>query len=445
MKIVHALGWYFPESIGGTETYVAGVTRRQRRRGYDVLVAAPSASRDNAAMESHDGVPVFRYPVPPRPTRDEAQSLTPARGAEAFNEWLSKVRPDILHVHSLVTGFGLHEMAAARTAGARIVVTMHLPSLGFLCARGNLMKWGEHACDGRVDLTTCAACALQKRGVPRPAALLLGTLPLSANALSWGGRLSTLLTMRGFIAGRRHQQHELYEMADAIVVLNRLAYEHLVADGAPVNKLQINRLGIEPAVSLHKRERFDSSKPLVVGYVGRFDIDKGVLDLAAAFSRLPSKSPLRLRFVGPMNEATLSIVTWLREVIGPDPRVTIEPAVPAAAVPALLSSLDVLCCPSSGFENGPTIALEALAAGTPVIGTTVGGLPEIVRHDVDGALVSPGDVPALATLLRRIGDQPAIVERWKSQTGSVRTLDRVADDYDALYEMLCGSVSIVAC
>jgi 2-deoxystreptamine N-acetyl-D-glucosaminyltransferase/2-deoxystreptamine glucosyltransferase len=174
-------------------------------------------------------------------------------------------------------------------------------------------------------------------------------------------------------------------------------------------------------------------------------VDKGVLDLAAAFARLPSRSSLRLRFVGPMSDGTRPVVDRLREIIGPDPRVTIEPAVPAAAVPDLLASLDLLCCPSSGFENGPTIALEAMAAGTPVVGTTVGGLPEIVRHEVDGALVAPGDVAALAALLRRISDQPAIVERWKSQTGSVRTLDRVADDYDVLYETICGSASTVAC
>jgi len=48
MKIAHALGWYLPDSVGGTEVYVEGLCRRLRSAGHDVLIAAP---------DSHHAVP----------------------------------------------------------------------------------------------------------------------------------------------------------------------------------------------------------------------------------------------------------------------------------------------------------------------------------------------------------------------------------------------------
>ena len=68
MRIVHALGWYFPESLGGTEVYVDGLARRLQASGHDVQVAAPRAGGQGLEQGAHAGVPVLRYPIPLRPT-----------------------------------------------------------------------------------------------------------------------------------------------------------------------------------------------------------------------------------------------------------------------------------------------------------------------------------------------------------------------------------------
>ena len=57
---------------------------------------------------------------------------------------------------------------------------------------------------------------------------------------------------------------------------------------------------------------------------------------------------------------------------------------------------------SSRWENFPHLVVEALAAGTPVIATAVGGVPEIVRDGENGLLVPPGDPAALAAAMRRL-------------------------------------------
>src|SRR5207253_10325552 len=88
MKIAHLVGWYFPDSLGGTEVYVEALSRRLRAAGHEVLIAAPDARGAAPEHYEHDGVPVFRYAIPAAPTRDEAYHRVPARGVEALYAWL---------------------------------------------------------------------------------------------------------------------------------------------------------------------------------------------------------------------------------------------------------------------------------------------------------------------------------------------------------------------
>jgi glycosyltransferase involved in cell wall biosynthesis len=57
---------------------------------------------------------------------------------------------------------------------------------------------------------------------------------------------------------------------------------------------------------------------------------------------------------------------------------------------------------SSRWENFPHVLVEALAVGTPVVATAVGGVPEIVQDGLNGLLVPPEQPPALAAALRRL-------------------------------------------
>jgi glycosyltransferase involved in cell wall biosynthesis len=87
---------------------------------------------------------------------------------------------------------------------------------------------------------------------------------------------------------------------------------------------------------------------------------------------------------------------------------------------------------SSAWENLPHAAVEALSVGTPVVSTAVGGVPEVVRDGENGLLVPAGDVPALATALRRMLDDDALRDRLAAGAQpSVAAIGR-----DATYERL---------
>src|SRR5690606_16750978 len=75
-------------------------------------------------------------------------------------------------------------------------------------------------------------------------------------------------------------------------------------------------------------------------------------------------------------------------------------------VPRLLAAADVSVM-SSVFEGFPLAVLEALAAGAPVVATRVGGVPDAVTDGIEGLLVDPGDVEALATAIVTLAADPA--------------------------------------
>lgn len=81
-------------------------------------------------------------------------------------------------------------------------------------------------------------------------------------------------------------------------------------------------------------------------------------------------------------------------------------ATPRAQMPLLYRAADIFVCPSTYQEPLGMVNVEAQACGTPVIASAVGGIPDVVEHEVNGLLVPPGDAQALArALLRLIHDR----------------------------------------
>lgn len=448
MRIVQAAGWYLPDSIGGTELYVAALSDQLRRAGNQVLVATPHTGGSERRY-TQAGIEVFRYPVPSHQTRAEARGEIAARGADVFHRWVTEARPDVVHFHTFVTGLGLPEVEAARQTGAKVVVTSHAASLGFLCARGTLLHHGRTLCDGRVEPVKCAACALEQRGVPATLASAMARVPrpLASLANRLPGRANTALGMRSFIEQNRAAQTRLFELVSAFVVLSEWAAAVVRANGAPPGKVIVNRLGIDTArgpwaVKPPSAARA-TSLPVIVGFVGRAESIKGLEDVVLAVTSLPSSIPIRLRVIAAAaSEDERALVERCRARASRDPRVEFSAAIAPADIPAALADLDVLVCPSRAVEGGPTIALEAHAVGTPVIGARMPALTEYVSDGVNGALFAPGAWTELAECLSRIAADPrSTIDRWRTALpstslgagGRPRTFDDIAREYLDLY------------
>jgi D-inositol-3-phosphate glycosyltransferase len=171
----------------------------------------------------------------------------------------------------------------------------------------------------------------------------------------------------------------------------------------------------------------------VVLLVGRLVRRNGwdVLLDAWAGSTLAERAELRIVGSGPdlaAVRARAATLTGVR-VLGRVPDETLADEYRAATVVAV---------PSTTGEGFGLTAAEALACGTPVVASADGGLREVVRDEVDGLLVAPGDPEALASALLRVVGDGALRARLASAARAVdRSADRAAD---ATLEVILASM-----
>ena len=83
-----------------------------------------------------------------------------------------------------------------------------------------------------------------------------------------------------------------------------------------------------------------------------------------------------------------------------------------------MNDADILCIPSIWLENSPGVAIHALQLGLPVLGSDVGGIPELVHHEKNGMLLPPGHVDAWAGAISLIMQEPDRLARWRDHARS---------------------------
>jgi glycosyltransferase involved in cell wall biosynthesis len=160
---------------------------------------------------------------------------------------------------------------------------------------------------------------------------------------------------------------------------------------------------------------FSNAVPTIVA-IGRLIDKKGFADLVRACELLKKRGhdfrceiigegPLRSELNAQVAERELKSHVNLS---GPKPQKEIVERLASARVLVLPSVVD----PDGARDNLPTVIMEAMAAGLPVVSTFVGGIPEMVVPDETGFLVQPGDVTALAAAIERVIVDPALAKRF---------------------------------
>lgn len=136
-----------------------------------------------------------------------------------------------------------------------------------------------------------------------------------------------------------------------------------------------------------------------LGTVALFRPRKGTEALLEALAMLNSQGvPVRLRAIGPFESPEYEVALKARAVeLGVSK--LIDWAGFRADIDAELRRIDLFVLPSLFGEGLPMVVLEAMAVGTPVIATRVGGVPEAIRHGQDGLLVEPADSHGLAEIV----------------------------------------------
>jgi glycosyltransferase involved in cell wall biosynthesis len=376
MQIV-MLSHTYPPLLGGIERHVRNLSRALVQRGHQVAVVT-LASGDLPAYEEDEGVRVYRIRgtihrlermLFQQPGRSYAPPVADPELTRAIGQVLQRERPTIVHAHNwLVHSY----LPLARRSPARLVVTLH--DYGLICARWNLMERGQ-PCPGPSPLR-CLACGAREYGA------LKGPPTV---ALNWLGAKAERRMVDAFIA-----------VSGAVARINRLDAEQARVEIIP-NFIADE---VEPGGA--------GEAPIPAGallFVGALARSKGLPTLLAAYDDLRRSSidPLPpLALIGyatgdmPLDQASLP------------PGVSVLTDQPNDVVLRAWQACSLGVVPSVWPEPCPTVAMEAMAMGKPLVASDVGGLPDLVAHGETGFLVPPGDPLALRNALAMLVSNPEL-------------------------------------
>ena len=415
--------------------------------GIENVVAAPGAA---STSYTFDGLQVRRFrEATGNVELRQLYGVGDPEAAAEFDKILEEEKPDLVHLHAFTQGVSVQLVRAVKQRKLPVVFTYHTPTAS--CQRGTLMRWGTTACDGKLHVHRCSGCTLHGLGLSRPLALAVGALPpwvgRSLGNAGLHGKVGTALRMSELMALRHNMFRSLMTEVDHVVSVCNWVCDVLLLNNVPPSKITLCRHGIRLPVS-------DAANPaaeppvdskddqLRIALLGRYDPTKGIHVLIRAL-RMDRSLKARLDIYGVVQSAANE--RYRREMLAlaaNDPRIAFRDPVPSHKVVALLRSYDVLAVPSQWLETGPLVALEAFAAGIPVIGWDVGGLAEIVKHEIDGLLINPKAEHAWTDTLRRLSEDRALLVKLKAGVRQPRTSVQVAREMRALYFSLLKPKSV---
>lgn len=425
-KIVQVIHGYPPRYNAGSEVYTQALSRALAPRNeVHVFTREEDPFRpDYAVREEHDSAdPRVRLRVVNIPrSRDRYRHV----GVDQrFAELLEQVSPDVVHIgHLNHISTSLVREAALRELP--IVYTLH--DFWLMCPRGQFMQMqptdaGElwAACDGQSDQMCARSCYTR---------YFSGASNEVDEDVGYWTR---------WVERRMRHVREMAELVDVFVApsasLVRRFHEEY---GLPATKIVHLDYGFD-RTRLRGRRR-DAGEPFTFGYIGTHNPAKGIQLLLRAFGELPA--PLRLRIWGRHRGQETDALRALVERLPNDAGLRVE-WLPEYAneniIRDVFDRVDALVVPSIWVENSPLVIHEALQARVPVITANVGGMAELVEHEVNGLLFEFRDATSLARQMQRVAAEPAMATRLggrgylASTTGDVTDIDEHATEIERLY------------
>jgi len=363
---------FYPPMVGGVEQHVQTLARELAGRGHTVTVATIGARGASRRVQDDRGASVFRLPttlsrVPSLYSEASRPFAPPAPDPELtlhLARLVRRVRPDVVHAHGWIVDSYLPIQPAV---GAPLIVTLH--DYGLVCAKKSLVYRGE-TCTGPA-FGKCLGCASQHYGSARGVPIVLA----------------------GFAVGpiQRRLVSKFIAVSNSVADASRLqGLDHEVIPNFLPRAEAIDERDVTPWVAKLPTEPF-------LLFVGALGSHKGFQVLLGAYGRLDQPPPLVCighRWVDTPDvipEGVLVFEDW-----------------PHDAVLAAWSRSMIGLVPSTWAEPCPTVALEAMRAGIPLVASRAGGLVDIVEDGATGILVPPGDTEALAVAIQELATDAAL-------------------------------------
>jgi glycosyltransferase involved in cell wall biosynthesis/GT2 family glycosyltransferase len=411
-RVVHLVHGWPPFQHAGTELYAYWLARQQRTT-HDVAVYVRGADLARAHGEA---VELFDDGVRVRLVTNNFTARNPFRRnairdrliERDFARFLKTERPELLHIHHLA-GHAFSLANVAKRLGIPIV--LQIQDWWFLCARVNLFDRDGNRCTGP-SAAKCARCATLTKIAP------------------------AVVTNRLMHAVRRSAARSAIAACDAFISGSQAIHDDYVRAGVIPRSKPFHVIPYGVSIDVPSAPRAPVQRPIRFGYVGSISPHKGVHTAVDAMRGIdPSQASLHVW--GDVRAFPDYIDDLMTRIDGAS--VTFEGRFREDEKPRVFASMDVLLVPSIGLESFGLAAREAMTCGVPVIASAGGALSEMFTPGQCGELFPAGDAAALHQILRRMADDPGLIDRWLAPLPRPKRSDVHAIEIEGVYDAVLAA------
>ena len=409
---------------GGAETYYLTVGSELERMGHEVAYFS---------MKHPNNLPCKwdKYFVTQREYNDVKNPLSAVRDGIAliyspeakrnFQALCEEFRPDVVHLNNVHRQITLSILDAPYLKEHHVPVFYTAHDYVTVCP-GYLMLDGE----GRV----CDACL--EDGKYRHCI---------ENRCVKGSRAKSALAA---LEASFNSSHHSNERIDRVIAPSRFMRSKLIEGGWPEGKVEALQNFADDAILARASgvadDVTDRESPYLL-FFGRLSAEKGVDVLLRAFDAAAPSLPRDMRLIVVGDGPDAAEFRDLAVSLDSAPRIEFAGYQTGDALQTYVERASLAIASSRWRENMPYSIVEAFAAGTPVVGTRIGGIPELVTDGVTGFACEPGDVATMADAMVRGAeaflDAPVYVRMQESCRAYVRencSRDKFMDQLVKLYE-----------
>jgi glycosyltransferase involved in cell wall biosynthesis len=373
MKILHLTDLFSP-SIGGMESHILNVVRERHRRGNDVAVVTLSKLGPPSSKTEDTGYLVHRIDGGFTRFKRAWNSLDKPYHppfpdpvvAREIRRIIERDPPELVYAHNWMI---YSYLAFKKPEDPPVIWMQHDYSL--VCPKKTLFYFaGDGVCPGP-SLPRCLQCSAPQYGWPKGIAVTLGLRASNAVLLNRVDKIVSASQVVATVADNTLRRRQSVEMVGTL----------------------IDPMSEAPEVSRPPYLPDENGYILFVGALGKH---KGIYELLSAYRILGEEVPPLVILGIPHRDAPTD---W-------PPGVIVKENVPYPEVMVAWQHCGFGVVPSLWPEPFGRVAVEAGAMGKAVIASQTGGLAELIRNEVTGLLVPPGDVGALTAAMKRLIADP---------------------------------------
>jgi glycosyltransferase involved in cell wall biosynthesis len=399
---------FYPPIMGGEERHVYNLSRGLAARGHSVGVVTLATDGDER-IANEDGITVWRVcgwsqrlmgrhrgserPYAP-PVPDPGVMLR-------LRQIVREFQPDVIHGHNWL----INSVYPFESRSIPVVSTLH--NYGHACATHRMMQGDVVPCDGP-SIMKCAKCASVHYG------------RVAGPAIVGAHRLTSPMRQRRTAA--------FISVSEAVAKHGRGA-----AGDEVIHNFIPSLEEIQRTLETTPRPGFLPDGDFAL-FVGDVTVDKGIEVLLEAWKLIAPAIPLVI--LGRTHGLPID-----------QPNVVVVGGHDHAVVLASMAAARFVVVPSRWADPCPTVVLEAMAAGTAVIGSDTGGISDMVDNGVSGVLVPPSDVPALAGAMATLLSDRSLTDKL-AEEGYVRvrafTLPMIVAEIEAVYRRVTKASVVVS-